>query len=58
MDKYLLILKLSEVGQKVKVLVNIEGKVVFVERAVPGDIADIYITDNRKGYMEGDVHTL
>ena len=30
-----------------------EGKVIFVEGAVPGDVADIFITKNKKDWAEG-----
>ena len=32
---------------------RIEGKVIFVEGAVPGDVADIFITKNKKDWAEG-----
>ena len=36
-----------------KSLGKIEGKVIFVEAAVPGDIADVLITKNKKDWAEG-----
>jgi len=45
-------------GSEGKCIGKHDGKVVFVERAVPGDIADIYITSDRKGYFEGRIHEL
>ncbi len=39
--------------QKVKLLVRLEGKVIFVEGAVPGDVADVLITRNKKDWAEG-----
>ena len=36
-----------------KSLGRIEGKVIFVEGAVPGDVADIFITRNKKDWAEG-----
>jgi 23S rRNA (uracil1939-C5)-methyltransferase len=45
-------------GSEGKSIGKHDGKVIFVERAVPGDVADIYITSDRKGYMEGYIHTL
>jgi len=35
-----------------------EGQVVFVEGAVPGDIADVWVTGKRKGFQEGFVETI
>lgn len=34
---------------------KIDGKVYFVEGAVPGDIVDIFVTKNKKSYAEGRV---
>lgn len=36
-----------------KALGRVEGKVIFVEGAVPGDIADVLITKNKKDWAEG-----
>ena len=36
-----------------KSLGRVEGKVIFVDGAVPGDIADIFITKNKKDWAEG-----
>lgn len=36
-----------------KSLGKIDGKVIFVEGAVPGDVADIFITKNKKDWAEG-----
>ena len=36
-----------------KALGRIEGKVIFVEGAVPGDVADVFITRNKKDWAEG-----
>lgn len=36
-----------------KSLGRLEGKVIFVEGAVPGDVADIFITKNKKDWAEG-----
>ena len=35
-----------------------DGRVVFVEYAVPGDIADVRILSRKKSYMEGRIETL
>ena len=34
-------------------LVKLDGKVIFVEGAVPGDIVDVYLTKNKKDWAEG-----
>lgn len=36
-----------------KALARIEGKVIFIEGAVPGDVADVFITRNKKDWAEG-----
>src|SRR5450432_4030416 len=36
-----------------KALGRLEGKVIFVEGAVPGDVADVLITRNKKDWAEG-----
>lgn len=36
-----------------KALARIDGKVIFIEGAVPGDVADVYITRNKKDWAEG-----
>jgi len=35
-----------------------EGKIYFVENGVPGDVADIWITKNKKDYAKAKVHQL
>ena len=41
-----------------KALGRVEGKVIFVEGAVPGDIADVLITRNKKDWAEGKAITI
>ena len=36
-----------------KSLARLEGKVIFIEGAVPGDVADVFITKNKKDWAEG-----
>ena len=36
-----------------KALARIEGKVIFIEGAVPGDVADVFIKKNKKDWAEG-----
>lgn len=46
-------LAISDYASEGKSLGRIEGKVIFVEGAVPGDVADIFITKNKKDWAEG-----
>ena len=46
-------LTLTDYASEGKSVGRVEGKVIFVEGAVPGDIADIYITKNKKDWAEG-----
>lgn len=36
-----------------KALARVEGKVIFIEGAVPGDVADVFIIKNKKDWAEG-----
>ena len=38
-----------------KSLARVNGKVIFVQGAVPGDVADVLITKNKKDWAEGNV---
>ena len=41
-----------------KGLARVEGKVVFVEDGLPGDVADVLVTQSRKDFASGRIHTL
>jgi 23S rRNA (uracil1939-C5)-methyltransferase len=41
-----------------KALAKLDGKVLFISGAVPGDVADIFITKNKKDWAEGRVETI
>jgi 23S rRNA (uracil1939-C5)-methyltransferase len=41
-----------------KSLSRVEGKVIFIEGAVPGDVADVLITKNKKDWAEGKAVTI
>ncbi len=41
-----------------KALARLDGKVVFISGAVPGDVADIFITKNKKDWAEGRVQQI
>lgn len=46
-------LAITDYASEGKSLGKIEGKVIFVDGAVPGDVADIFITKNKKDWAEG-----
>ena len=49
---------IEAVAAEGKALAHIDGMVVFVEYAVPGDVVDIRVTKKKKNYMEGIVTKL
>jgi 23S rRNA (uracil1939-C5)-methyltransferase len=50
-------LEITGYASEGKSLGKVEGKVIFVEGAVPGDVADIFITKNKKDWAEGKAIT-
>ena len=44
---------IESVAAEGKALAHVDGTVVFVQFAVPGDVVDIKITKKKKNYMEG-----
>lgn len=46
-------LPVTDYASEGKSLGKVEGKVIFVEGAVPGDVADVFITKNKKDWAEG-----
>ena len=38
-----------------KSLARVDGKVIFIENAIPGDVVDIRLTKNKKDWAEGHV---
>ncbi len=46
-------LRITDYAAEGKALGRLEGKVIFVEGAVPGDTADVLITKNKKDWAEG-----
>ncbi len=46
---------ISDYAAEGKALAKIEGKVIFISGAVPGDVVDILITKNKKDWAEGRV---
>ncbi len=45
--------EIEAVAAEGKALAKVDGQVLFVEFAVPGDIVDVRVTRKRKNYMEG-----
>lgn len=46
-------LTVSDYAAEGKALSRIDGKVIFIEGAVPGDVVDVHITKNKKEWAEG-----
>ena len=44
--------EIEAVAAEGKSLAHVEGAVLFVEFAVPGDIVDVKVTKKKKNYME------
>ena len=44
---------IEAVAAEGKALARIDGTVLFVQFAVPGDIVDVKVTKKKKNYMEG-----
>ena len=44
---------IENVAAEGNAIAKVDGKVLFVPQAVPGDIADICVTKSKKNYMEG-----
>ncbi len=41
-----------------KAIAKVEGKVIFIEGAVPGDVVDVFISKNKKDWAEGRVKNI
>ena len=48
-------IEILDLAAEGKAIAKVDGKVVFVPFAVPGDVVDIQVTRMRKSYMEGFV---
>ena len=44
---------IEEVAAEGNAIARVDGKVLFVPQAVPGDIADVCVAKSKKNYMEG-----
>lgn len=51
-------IEVTDYAAEGKALARHEGKVIFIEGAVPGDVADIFITKNKKDWAEGRVNKM
>lgn len=48
-------LPITDYAAEGKALAKIDGKVIFISGAVPGDVADVLLTKNKKDWAEGRV---
>ena len=46
---------ITDVAAEGKALALVDGKVLFVPYAIPGDVLDVQVTHRKKNYMEGHV---
>lgn len=46
-------IEIESIAAEGKAISHINGKVLFVPHAIPGDIVDVQVNIKRKGYMEG-----
>ena len=53
--KILTDLEVIEMAEEGKAMAKHEGMVVFIDKAVPGDIVDVYIKKKKKSYIEAEV---
>jgi 23S rRNA (uracil1939-C5)-methyltransferase len=56
-DKYPVIekVRIEDIAAEGKSIARVDGRVLFVPYAVPGDLVDVQLTRKRKNYMEGYV---
>lgn len=47
--------RIEDIAAEGKAIGRVDNKVVFVPFAIPGDVVDIQVTNNRKNFMEGHV---
>jgi 23S rRNA (uracil1939-C5)-methyltransferase len=48
-------IRIDDYAAEGKSVARLEGKVIFVEGAVPGDVADVRLSKNKKDWAEGSV---
>jgi 23S rRNA (uracil1939-C5)-methyltransferase len=46
-------IEVSDYAAEGRSLAKVDGKVIFIERTVPGDIVDVYLFKNKKDWAEG-----
>lgn len=51
-------LKIEDYAAEGKSIARLDGKVVFIDGGVPGDVADIWITKSKKDWAEGRIDRL
>lgn len=56
--EYLESIEIESIAAEGKAISHINGKVLFVPHAIPGDIVDVQVNIKRKGYMEGYIVNL
>ncbi len=47
--------KVEDFAAEGKAIARIDGKVLFIPLAMPGDVVDVQVRRRRKSYMEGDI---
>jgi len=50
--------RVTDYAAEGKALAKLDGKVIFISGAVPGDVADIFITKDKKDWAEGRVEQI
>ncbi|HMH33822.1 MAG TPA: TRAM domain-containing protein, partial [Puia sp.] len=48
-------LLVSDYASEGKSIARVDGKVIFMENAIPGDIVDVRITKNKKDWASGTI---
>jgi len=43
----------EDIGSEGKSIARVEGQVIFITKALPGDVVDVRITKKKKSYLEG-----
>jgi 23S rRNA (uracil1939-C5)-methyltransferase len=51
-------IRVTDYAAEGKALAKLDGKVIFISGAVPGDMADIFITKDKKDWAEGRVQQI
>lgn len=51
-------IQIEDYAAEGKALARVDGKVIFIEGAIPGDIADVWITKSKKDWAEGKIDKL